>query len=174
MKQLQANDEVWQIPDKAVSQLLDQLGGMSVEGGVFRFHSYGSAKQWTKLVTEAYPSYRNKIISFGFDWQGQQYAKGINKDVISLFDIATGEDYQLTQTLDGFFNEDLVEYAEETLSIQDFKVWSQGKANLEFGQVVGFAQPLWLGGNDEPKNYQLIDGEVEWEINRQLKQTIKG
>jgi hypothetical protein len=45
---------------------------------------------------------------------------------------------------------------------------------LEFGQVVGFAQPLWLGGNDELKNYQLIDGEVEWEINRQLKETIKG
>ncbi len=106
IKQLRANEQVWQVPDKVVRQILNQIGGTSVE--------------------------------------------------------------------EGFFNGELVELAEELLQIQDFKTCGQDKVNLKFEQVVGFAQPLWLGGNDEPENYQLIDAKIEWEINRQLKKTIKG
>lgn len=95
-------------------------------------------------------------------------AKDIKKDFTYLFDIATGEDLKLEQPLCEFFNIELVEYEDETLGITEFNTWNSNDVELNFNDVVGYKIPLWLGGKDDLSNYEIIEAEVNWEINRHL------
>ncbi|WP_040252179.1 T6SS immunity protein Tdi1 domain-containing protein [Psychroserpens mesophilus] len=155
-------------PNSEINELFEQFGGFSFENGILRIHNYETSKKWTDIICESFPKYTNRIIVYGFDWVGRQFAKDINKDFTYLFDIATGEDFMLEQPLSEFFNVDLIEFADETLDISGFKNWNSKNVELKFNEVVAYKIPLWLGGKDDSSNYEITDSEVNWEINRQL------
>tara|TARA_R110002050_G_scaffold300510_1_gene470239 strand:+ start:3198 stop:3803 length:606 start_codon:yes stop_codon:yes gene_type:complete len=152
-----------------LNSILANFGGYSFDNGLFRIHNFHTSQKWTQIICETYPKYQNRISAYGFDWLGRQFATDLNKDCTYMFDIATGEDYKLEQSLSDFFNIELIEYADETLNIAGFQNWNTEKIELSFDQVVAYKIPLLLGGKDSPENYEIADAEVNWEINSQLK-----
>jgi len=155
-------------PITELTELFEKFGGYSFENGIFRIHNFETSKKWTELICESFPKYTNRIVTFGFDWAGRQFVRDINKNFTYVFDISTGEDFELEQPLSEFFNVDLIEYADDTLDINTFNKWNSKNIELKFNEVVGYKVPLWLGGKDNSDNYEITDAEVDWEINRQL------
>jgi hypothetical protein len=82
--------------------------------------------------------------------------------------------FELEQTVEGFLNEDLVEYKENTLVVRDFlqlqKLYGNG---LKLEECIGFKKLLFLGGKDEINNLERIDMEVYWEVNYQIYRKIQ-
>jgi hypothetical protein len=161
------NPKTWDVKNEELDYLFSNFGGLSINLGVFRIHTYESAKKWTDIIIESFPEHQNKIVAYGFDWMGRQFAIDID-NVIRMFDSSTGEEFEMEQSLEGFFNEELVEFGVETLATDTFESWNTEKIALKHNQIVAFEIPLALGGKDSPENYHIIDGEVDWEINRQL------
>jgi hypothetical protein len=153
----------------SVKKLLDLFEGCTFDKGLFRVHTIGSSYFWTLITAEYFPHRKGQFCCFGFDWLGRQYAVNQSNSIVFMFDPATGEDFVLEQSLEGFFNEDLVEYRESTLVVENFnqleKIYGKG---LKPEDCIGFKIPLFLGGEDDLKNYEKTDMEVYWELNYQL------
>jgi hypothetical protein len=166
-KYLTPNSKTWNLENEELEYLFSNFGGLSIDLGAFKIHTYQSAKKWTDIILESFPKHKNKIIAYGYDWMGRQFA--IDTDnLVHMFDGSTGEEFEMEQTLEGFFNEELVDYGVETLAKDDFESWNSEKIALKHNEIVAFTIPLVLGGKDSFENYQIIDAEVDWEINRQL------
>ncbi|GAA0894554.1 hypothetical protein GCM10009122_42350 [Fulvivirga kasyanovii] len=150
-------------------------GGAVYDHGAFKLHNFGSAYFWDKVVGGYFPSYKNKYNFFGFDWMARQYAISKGGNLILMFDPATGEAYELEQSLIGFFNIDLVEYREETLALDIFnRLEYLHKNKLGYNECLGFKKPLFLGGIDKLENYELTEMEVYWELSYQIYCKVKG
>ncbi len=152
--------------DKQVSDLLKSYGGCSFSNGLFRIHSFETMQKWQRIVESSFGSYKGNFLLFGFDWAGRQFGKQIDNEVIYLFDINFDEVYKLETTISDFFNIDLVDFKEETINSNQF---FNLKITLKFNEIAGLKTPLKLGGIASQENYEIIDSEVDWEINEQLK-----
>ncbi len=170
---LSDNSKTWEIKDAEAEYLISKCGGLSISRGVFRIHTYSSADKWTKIATETFRDLQDDIIMFGVDWLGRQYAKRLSKTAILMFDIAEGKYYSLDTNIQNFLNEDLIEFAEDTLLINEFKEWNKRGISLKQNEIVAYKIPLALGGQDSPSNYEITDAEIDWEINRQIIAKIK-
>lgn len=162
---------------KELLTFFEDHGGASFDKGIFKIHSKSSAFYWTDIVTEFFPKYKNRVCCFAFDWMGRQFAidlQDVNKNY--LFDPATGEDFELEQSLDGFFNEELVDYRDDTLASDDFAA-AMHNFNLEIlkpNQCIGYKKLLFLGGEDNLNNTEIIDMDVYWDLNYKIYSKING
>lgn len=158
----------------ALSNLFDNLGGCTFDQGLYRIHTYGSSLYWSELVANYFGDYKHKIYCFGFDWFGRHFAIDLQKystgeDVIYLFDPATGEDLSLNQNLELFHEENLVNQKNDLFAYKRYTQWrKKNKSVLELSQCVGFKVPLFLGGQDEISNFEVVDMGVYWEFSYQL------
>jgi hypothetical protein len=158
-----------------ISTFFMNNGGASYDKGIFRIHCKSSSFYWTNIVTEFFPKYKDKICCFGFDWMGRQFAldlKDANKNY--LFDPATGEDFELQQSLNGFFNEELVNYRDDTLVPDDF-TFVMHKLGLDIlppDKCIGYKKLLFLGGKDDLDNTEVIDMDVYWDLNYKIYSKI--
>lgn len=153
--------------------LIDLLGGSTFEHGLYRIHSYETADLWDKIIYECFPSYKEKVNCFGFDWYGRQYATDRNgKAELFMFDCAAFEDFQLTTSLEEFHNKSLVESRYDTLLEDEFQDWFIDHPDpLHFNQCVGFKVPLFMGGIEDISNLELVDMNFYWAYNHQLYQS---
>ncbi|MFD2434942.1 T6SS immunity protein Tdi1 domain-containing protein [Mesonia maritima] len=122
-----------------------------------------------------FPQYKNKICCFSYDWMGRQFAIDITDPKKNyLFDAATGEDFELPQTLNGFFNEELVDYRDDTLIPEDFNdILKKLKIDiLSPNKCIGYKQLLFLGGEDNLDNTEVIDMDIYWNMNYQIYSKI--
>lgn len=151
-------------------------GGASYDKGLFRIHSKSSSVYWSNLVSEFFPKYKNRICCFGYDWMGRQFAMDIiNPNKSYLFDPATGEDFVLSQNLEGFFNEELVDYRDDTLAPEDFN-YIRNKFALNIlmpDKCIGYEKLLFLGGEDDLDNTEIIDLDVYWDLNYKVYSKIR-
>ncbi len=161
--------------EEDLTQVFHLFGGHTFDGGTLRIHSFWSSLFWTKICTNFFPNYENKIHCFAFDWMGRQYAKMNSEDLLFMLDPATGQTFELEVSLEAFFNEDLVEYKAATLATADFNELQHiHHFSLPFPMCISFVKPLFLGGDDKDiDNYQLADMEASWELDYQLFCKIK-
>lgn len=61
-------------PNGTVKGLIDRLGGCTFERGLYRVHDPVSSVLASGWVNAAYPEFQGKLICFGFDWLGRQFA----------------------------------------------------------------------------------------------------
>ena len=151
-------------------------GGTSYDRGLFRIHSKSSSYYWTKLIIEFFPKYADRICCFGYDWMGRNFAVDLlDPKKNYLFDPATGEDFELPQSLTGFFNEELVHYKDETLVPDDFNyILNKFKIDLlPTDKCIGYDKLLFLGGEDDLDNMEIIDMDVYWDINYKVYSKIQ-
>ena len=160
-----------------VSSLLKMYEGSTFNEGMFKIHTLGSSFFWTEIVTTFFNQYKNSCYCFGFDWMGRQFAyhDKDGKTKILMFDCSTAEVFEIEQTIDVFFDEDLVDYINETLDTETFYAFKELNKikNLSFKNCISYITPLFLGGEDNLQNLEVIDMEVNWEVNYQVYCKIK-
>ncbi len=153
-----------------LSVLFKEYGGATFEYGLIRIHNSGSSYYWTEICSNYFNFEKERMHCFAFDWLGRNYAIDLKKkNTILMLDYATGEYFELEQTIERFFSEDLVDYRSDTLSEDTFNlIRKRDNKEVKFDSCYSFKIPLFLGGEDETCNYEIADMAVCWEINYQL------
>lgn len=156
-------------------ELLKLEGGATFDNGLYRVHTFTSSLKWSLLIAEFFNDYSNKIYPFGFDWMGRQFCLRSSGDMLLMFDPATGEAFELEQTISLLHNEDFANDKDGMLSSVLFTnlLHKNGLANIKYNECLGYKVPLFLGGKDEPNNYEVQDLEVYWHIQNQLYKKVK-
>ncbi len=161
------------LPDTEFQELIHEQGGRCVQKGLFRIFTSEQSEQWTALVCDTFDALEGEVVAFGMDWMGRLFAKQIHQPVIVMADSEKGEFYTMENSLEGFFNEDLVEYAEDTLQIARFEAWNTKGITLNSDEAVGYVKPLKNGGEERVENMQVMDAVLHWERNKSLHESTQ-
>ncbi|MBP6730714.1 MAG: DUF1851 domain-containing protein [Chitinophagales bacterium] len=163
------------IHNDELKKFLQTEGGTSFCDGLYRIHTLGSSYFWTSVIENCFPKYKNRVHCFSFDWLGRMYAKGLDNKLIYMFDEATAKAYELKTSLQDFHSVEIMNHPDEILNEDYFTNWlNEYGRTLSFDECVGFITPLFLGGEDQFNNYEIVDMEVNWETSFQIYNQIKG
>jgi hypothetical protein len=166
--------------NEAINNLLKKFGGKSFNKGIYRLFASSDIVKWNEIVTNMFPSFRNKIMVFGYDWLGRIFAatyKNVPKknEQVILFEPGTGEALEIPCNLLEFHNDEIVTYANACLSQTFFDSWFETNPQiLRRDQCVGYGKMLFLGGEDIVENLEIIDMDVYWSICSQVFRQIHG
>ncbi|KGX84138.1 hypothetical protein N783_18840 [Pontibacillus marinus BH030004 = DSM 16465] len=132
-------------------------------------------EKWNDIIVEAFPAYQNKILCFSYDWLGRHFALDFTRiyekePLIVMFEPGTGEALEIPSTFLTFHEEELVDYSNAALARDFFYEWRKTNNFNSLGRdkCVGYKKPLFLGGDDEVGNLEILDMEVYWGIIGQL------
>ncbi len=157
-------------------ELFAKLSGASFENGLFKIHTVGSFYLWTEMAFEYFKKYKGNSYCFAFDWVGRQYAVNYSngKTLILMLDPATAEVFELDGDIGSFLSDGIDDFKVDGLELEKFNTLTEVFPDLKFGQCLGFKKFLFLGGQDEVSNLEVIDMEVYWELNYQIYAQTKG
>lgn len=165
--------------EKGPDELADfffTYGNATYNNGLYRTHSIDSSIKWTGLLEEYYPAFKGKVRCFGYDWEGNMIVQRMDgrQSVIMIFEIATGDYYELEQTIEGFHEEDLVDHKEDTLHVEKFLLVTShlGLSSISRNDCIAHRVSLLMGGEDVAENMEVTDLEVNWSIQQQLMDEI--
>lgn len=162
--------------DKDVVDFFKECSGLSFDRGLYKTHTPNSSLHWSVLIGNYFANFGNKLIPFGYDWMGRQFCiiNGKNNYILML-DPATGEYFELNESIGDFHNHDLIHEKEDVLSQALFNsVLEYLKiAQIDYSKCIGYKVPLFLNGTDDLNNYEIIDMEVYCEFERQIYEQIK-
>lgn len=155
--------------------LLEMHAGATFDKGLYRVHTFNGSLKWSLLIAEFFNDYANKIYPFGYDWMGRQFCSKTSGDMLFMFDPATGEAFELEQTIELLHDEDFVDDKDGMLASELFEnlLHEKGLAGVKYNECFGYKIPLFLGGKDVIDNYEVQDMEVYWHIQNQLYKKVK-
>lgn len=158
-----------------IKVFLDEFKGRDYLNGVFKIHHPNSAFHWTNKLKNLFVDFESSFYCFAFDWLGRQFAFSTNnnKSLILMFDSGVMQVYKMEGDLNSFFNTDLVDYLEETLSTDVYFDWLKKNPAPSFFECVGLKIPLFLNGKDSIQNYHMLDIQAYWDFNEQVYNRIK-
>lgn len=152
-------------------------GGRTFAGGLYRIHTAESAARRLKDIDAAFPEAPPHSVPYGYDWLGRQFCPtGDDEDATSLmFEPGTGEVLEIPVPFALIHDEELVEYGNEALASEFFASYlASGGQAPDLRQAVGYRTPLFLGGEDDLTNLELIDTDVYWHLAGQLILRARG
>ena len=92
-----------------------------------------------------------------------------------MFEPGTGEILEIPVPFALIHDEELVDYSNEALASEFFASYlASGGEAPDLRQCVGYRTPLFLGGEDDLPNLELIDTDVYWHLVGQLILRTKG
>lgn len=140
------------------------FGGMQFGKGLFTVFNKVDALDWQRKLEKAFPEYKGTFRLFGYDWMGRCFAVPTgNEDKIIVFDPGVFDVYEVSLGFLDFVNKAIPMSTNECLSSDAFISWQQAfEEELGSGRCVGYKVPLFLGGKDEPDNFELIDMSGYW------------
>lgn len=156
------------------TDFMSRYSGLSVAGGLYRVHELERIEIWNEIISEYFATYHGRFSCFGFDWLGRQFALDRERltggePAVLMFEPGTGEVFEIPATFASFHNDEIVDYHNEALASDLFESWSSlHKAPLAHTECVGYKLPLFLGGEENVDNLELIDMEVYWVVVGQL------
>lgn len=156
-------------------ELISKEGGTIFENGIFRIHTFESSLHWALLLERYFADNKRNVYPFAFDWMGRHFCINDKNNIIYMFDSAMFEVFTLDRSIDAFFNEDLVEDADDLLNATLFMNACQSLQikELKFDRCIGYKVPLYLGGKDEISNWEILDMEVYWDFMHQIYIQVK-
>ena len=157
-------------------ELMSHYAGSSFLGGVYRLHSKSSQSKLNELIESAFPDYVGRVFVFGYDWLGRQFSLDFGRveggePQVLMYEPGTGQVLEVPCGFSEFHNIELVEYSEEALAAEAFGEWLTVGPNfnsLSMSDCVGYSVPLFLGGEDDVSNMELLNLEAYWHICGQL------
>ncbi|MDP9389040.1 MAG: DUF1851 domain-containing protein [Actinomycetota bacterium] len=163
--------------DRQLDRLFAELSGASFGGGLYRVHTPELARLWTHKAEQCFPEYRGRVVCFGYDWLGRQFAldrepRDGARHVVLLLEPGTGDVLEIPATVASLHTEELVQYGDAALALSFYADWREATRDEEYLQqdeCVGYDVPLFLGGEDEVANLSRIDMDVYWTITAQLR-----
>jgi len=164
----------------ALIEFLKLFSGCSFNNGLYRIHSAEKIGYWSRIVTEAFPEFAERISCFGYDWLGRQFA--LDKERVEdgqpqvlMLEPGTGEVLEIPVNFLQFHESELVNYSNEALATEFYNSWlSSGKKAPNYEQCIAYQKPLYLGGLDTVENLEYSDLEVYWVLSGQLLEKIRG
>jgi hypothetical protein len=156
--------------------------GRSFNDGLLRFHDGDTAAEFSEDVRFAFDDVLSDDLRvLAFDWSGRQIVVdrprkrfGQGKAIVYSADPATGSIEEIATP------EEFIQF----LAVPEFGDAFQeplyreflrhaGRSSIEFGESVGFATPLFLGGEARVENMEVSDSSVYWGINAQIIRRIR-
>ncbi|MHC4742039.1 MAG: T6SS immunity protein Tdi1 domain-containing protein [Planctomycetota bacterium] len=165
--------------DETLRAFLEEFGGKSYNRGIYRVCAAGQIEAATERMERAFPDFKGRIICFGYDWLGSHFAldterKEDGEPLVLLFDLGLGQALEIPVTLADFHDKELIDNANDAVALESYKEWYElNKIDIPRDQCVGYKIPLFLNGQDEVENMELIDLDVYVEICGQLLNKIK-
>lgn len=156
--------------------------GHSFNEGLLRFHDSESGPTFREHVRTAFPELIGVDADVvAFDWQGRQIVTTNQGDpsdpVLVVADIGRGEvgEFGLLSEFTGILRED--DLVAQLFNEAFFKSWKESVgasgAGLSFTDCAAFSVPLYLGGQAEAANIELIDMDVNWTIGTQIWEQVR-
>jgi hypothetical protein len=165
--------------DDTFTRFMREYSGCSFNQGVYRIIRSEDVKSWTALVADAFPSFRGRILCFGFDWMGDVFALDASRRVdgepmVLLMEPGTGEALEIPRCFVDFHDVELVEDSDAALNATNYIRWlDQGYSPPTYGQCVGYKTPLFLGGKDDFNNMHATDMRLYWEATGQILNQVR-
>ena len=160
------------------AEFMKRYSGVSFNNGLYRVHAVNAIRLFTALCVEAFPAFEGRIVCFSSDWLGRQFSidlAGRDKKLVHLMDSGANESFEIPHEFREFHNDELVQDKEAALAESFYKKWlDQGGRPPDLSECVGYRVPLFLNGEDDTGNLEVIDMEVYWSINAQLIAQIEG
>jgi len=108
--------------DLQLVDVFDALGGVTVEGGLYRVYSPQRALAATAMVEDAMPELRGRIDCFAADWLGCHFALDKarvdgGENLVLILEPGTGEVLEVPVSVRSFHDSELVEFAEAALAV---------------------------------------------------------
>jgi len=151
-----------------VQELLQAIGGLSLNGGLYRTHLLKDVPEWNATIATAWTETAGKVCCFGYDWAGSQFAL-YRGSIVLQFSAGDLEFIEIPGDLESFHNKDLVDMAEPALGVSFYEAWKEsGGAVPRHDECVGYKKPLFLGGEDWIDNLEMIDLDVYWTVTAPL------
>lgn len=163
-----------------VDKLLDELGGLSFDRGLYRLILPSEVSRWNDRLAVPFPAFGGRVICFGFDWLGRIFAADRERlekksPGVVMFEPGTGEALEIPCNVTTFHEEELLEYRDAALASDFHDRWlTSGGSVPEYSQCIGYKKPLFLGGSDELNNLVVSDIDVYWHLAGQLIGRTKG
>ncbi len=177
VKRVGGDESVVRLNASSLPDLFESAGGLTIGGGLLRVHTIESATAAAELVQAGYPEYAGRVSCFAFDWAGRQFSVDLGdaRDIVQMFEIGTGQVLEIPADLEGFFDEEIVQYTDAALGESFFSAWlGAGGGQPGFNECVGYRRPLFLGGVDDVSNLELTDLSVYWTVFGQLRVKTRG
>lgn len=149
--------------------------GRSFGGGLLRIHDRGDSGRAAELIGEAFPEYQGKVVPIAKDWLGRQFAVPFvgavpRAGMILLIEPGSGEAFEIDCNLVELFDREMVNDPVTFLAADLFAEWrSVNPGRIPPGKCVGFKAPLFLGGEGNVANLEIVDESVYWSLFGQLR-----
>lgn len=180
---------------KDIQNFLIKFEGSVFNNGVYSIHRTEDMPKWKELVQEAFPEdMAGNILCFAQDWQSRQFVLELDslktdEPEIYLIDTADLTGLMIPMDFVDFHNISLTDFDEDLLSLDIFNKWlkyldkksglmnrllkKQKQINLKYGQSVGLETPLFLNGQDEFDNFEIVDTKFYWEFTQKIRKKVE-
>jgi hypothetical protein len=148
--------------------------------GAYRLHRPEDVPAFTRLAQAAFPEFSERIVCFGADWLGRQFATDASRLVsgvpqVLMLEPGTGEALEIPVDQRAFHEHELAEEPDAVAAYSFFKSWlAAGGVCPAYTECVGYQRPLYLGGADEMANLHVVDLDVYWTLSAQLLAQVRG
>ena len=163
--------------DPQVHDVVAALGGCVADEGLYRVHAPIDVIERTRMVEAAMPDVRGRIVCFGEDWLGGQFALDRARlegsdNLVLLLEPGTGEMLEIPATVRLFHDSELVDFTDAAVGASFYAEWRTSTGDdrpIDDGTCVGYRVPLFLGGTDTASNLERTDLAVYWHLTGELR-----
>ena len=155
------------------------FGGKSFNRGIYRAFTPKEILEYTEIAGRLYNKLPGRVTVFGCDWLGRLFAVDTDglvdrQALVLLLETERGKGIAIDLPVVEFYNQVLVEDADEVLAKPFFEEWRR-ETNLDIGidECVGYKVPVFLGGEDELANLEVSDRAVYTEMLAQLRAKVR-
>jgi len=145
------DDDIFTGLPSELFELFKLIGGATFDRGLYRLHTFKSSVKWSIRLAEYFPSYKNQIFPFGYDWLSRQFCIDKSNQFVFMFDPATVEDFKLEKSLSAFHNEDVVDDLFEIDLFKNVCTYC-GLKTLDYDDCLGYKIPLFC--QESSRGYQ--------------------
>lgn len=161
--------------DPHFHEIIAAFGGKTFCEGLYRVLRSDQLISTRESIEQGFPEYVGRILPFGYDWLGRYFAIDYarvenNIPQVLRIESGAGEAMEIPASIENFHNVELVEYADDALSVPFWEQWRDiNPGSIDHSKCVGYKVPLFLGGADILSNLEIIDVDVYIEICGQLR-----
>ena len=166
------NNKIFTSKNKYLNTVINTLGASSYNQGLLYLCNGVEVEVMTKSIEDAFPKTKNTITCFGRDWLNRRLAVRNEEPYdILRFDVVYNEVINIPTTLKEFFENEIIEYTDALLSEKYFNQWKIKNHDviLSCSECVDYKIAPSLGGKDDVSNLEVLDYNVAWHLNMQLR-----
>jgi hypothetical protein len=158
-----------------------QFNSQSFRGGLYRLLGSQEIDVWRCRIAVAYPSFKNRIIPFGYDWLGRFFCLDLDRVAsggaqVLFFNMITDEVLEVPAGGVEFHESLLIEMIEPALELSKFSDFLKinNIREIGFNECAELVVPLYLGGKFEPLNMKVGDLALYWDLSSQIVLQSRG